>query len=82
MEGNRHGTLVTAIGLCVRAGFSNEDIQHLMLPVIDAKWAVGGGHADLDRILIWTREQQAAELAATPAVPSHIAAAFTAGSAR
>jgi hypothetical protein len=74
--GNRHPTLVTIVGFCVQAGWSDTDVRSLILPIINAEWADGDWGSHLDSIITWTREQHDAALGALPAAPSWIAAAF------
>jgi hypothetical protein len=77
--GNRHATLITVVGRCIQAGWPDADIRGLVLPTVNTEWGDGDWSAHLDQILTWTREQHDAAIAAMPAAPSSIAAAFGAG---
>jgi hypothetical protein len=75
-SGNRHDTLKSIAARCVQAGWSDDDIRQLVLPVINGEWGDGDWTDHFGQIIAWTRTQEVAALAAMPAVPKHIAAAF------
>jgi hypothetical protein len=66
--GNRHATLVAVVARLVQIGWPDLDIRQLVLPVVLNIWDVDPREVSgrLDGILAWTREQEAAALAAEP----------------
>lgn len=80
--GNRHGTIISAVARCAQAGWSDENIHRLILPVINSGWQDGDWGDHLGRAIEWVRAQENAGLARLPAAPAKIAAAFGAGVAR
>jgi hypothetical protein len=79
--GNRHTTLVSIAARCVQTGWPDDDIRSLVLPVANAQWGDGDWCEHLDDILAWTRRQEAASVAATPAAPDRLSIAFGFGRA-
>jgi hypothetical protein len=64
--GNRHPTLVSIAGRCVQAGWHDELIRKLVIPVATEAWQVEGLSEDLNSILRSLRAKEAAKLAAAP----------------
>jgi hypothetical protein len=79
--GNRHGTLISVTARCMAAKWSDDDIGNLVLPIVNAEWGEGDWRQHLDDVIAWTRRQEAASIAAAPAAPDRLAAAFRAGRA-
>jgi hypothetical protein len=67
-SGNRHATLVAVAARCMQAGWSDDDIRNLALPVVNDEWGDGDWSGHLNQILAWTRAQEAASIAATRGV--------------
>lgn len=80
--GNRHATLIAVTARCMQAGWRDEDVRELVLPIINAEWNDGDWRAHLDRIIDWTRRQETTAAAAMPAASASLAAAFRVGGAR
>lgn len=76
--GNRHATLLSIAARCVQVGWPDADIQALVQPVVIEHW--GGDRSErLAGMLIWVREQEAADLAVAPPMTpraARLAAAF------
>ena len=77
--GNRHATLLAIAARCMQAGWRDEDVRELVLPVINGQWGDGDWREHLDRVIDWTRRQETAAIATATAAPSHIVKAFSAG---
>jgi hypothetical protein len=80
--GNRHAVLVAVTARCMQAGWRGADVRELVLPVINGEWGDGDWGSHLDGIITWTGEREAAAVAAMPAAPAPLAAAFGAGGVR
>ena len=63
--GNRHETLKSVVARSILAGWPDDDIRALVLPVINGEWGEGDWTDHIDRLLDWTRTQEAARVAAT-----------------
>jgi RepB DNA-primase from phage plasmid len=63
--GNRHETLKSVVARSILAGWSDDDIRTLVLPVINGEWGEGDWTDHIDRLLDWTRAQEAGRVAAT-----------------
>ncbi len=64
--GNRHETLKSVVARSILAGWPDDDIRALVLPVINDGWGEGDWTNHIDRLLEWTRAQEATRVAATP----------------
>jgi RepB DNA-primase from phage plasmid len=64
--GNRHETLKSVVARSIVAGWPDDDIRTLVLPVINGEWGEGDWKDHVDRLLDWTRAQESARVAAAP----------------
>jgi len=76
--GNRYPTLLSIVARCAQCGWRDEGIRKLVLPVASEAWDATDIPEQLEGIVRWVREQEAAKLAAAPMSDRarRIAAAF------
>jgi hypothetical protein len=76
--GNRHATLVSIAARLIQAGWHDNEIEELVLPIANDTWSDGDWAEHLKSIIksIWAKHDAA--LAKIPAAPARLAAAFSA----